>query len=69
MLGSGTSIHGRSLTTLYRKTSEAWEQQVLSLLALLVQKYLIYWYKRKASEAWEQQVLSLLAVLVQQYKY
>ena len=69
MLGSGTSIHGRSLTTLYRKASEAWEQQVLRLLALLVQKYLIYWYKSKASEALEEQVLSLLALLVQKYKY
>jgi hypothetical protein len=51
------------------KASEAWEQQMLSLLALLVQKYLIFFYKIKASEAWEEQVLSLLALLVQKYKY
>jgi hypothetical protein len=46
------------------------ETQVLSLLALLVQKYLLYWYENRCTKSsgrlWrtETQVLSLLALLV-----
>jgi hypothetical protein len=49
--------------------------QVLTLLALLVQKYyLLYWYKGTDSEVAARfgssiQVLTLLAVRIQKYKY
>ncbi len=52
-------------------------KKVLDLLALLVQKYLLYWYKStiKATSGDEdggargKEVLNLLALLVQKYKY
>jgi uncharacterized membrane protein YsdA (DUF1294 family) len=48
---------------------------LLSLLALLVQKHLLYWYKGTCREAKggvlrdPEQVLLVVALLVQKYKY